>query len=362
MERHACPPRADWERKVSLNGLTYHTRNDNFPYWNESVFYELSKEEIETLARAAFEINVMLFNTTERTLGSEKLLKKYLSYEKLQNISSYILSSSWNEENSGVCGRVKLAWNPKGDTPPKFVGYDGEKHFGMVEQSAQLDWAEEIFPKQEQFSMLDVALAEYFAEESKRIPSLHVAYPTHDQTSETVQNSSWFADRIRSAGIEVIPSLWEALVVDGENKQWVDHQDAPVAACYHPFSFSDLMRSTNVNVIAGSYNWMRWIEPAWRSVMSSKFMLPALYLSYPNSEYLLKATIGSPLKAEQTILYPIIESEDSAHVHQEIPDSTVEEGINAVFNVWLVSGEPVALGIYEKHYDKPAQFIPHIIN
>lgn len=361
MRRHTCSTRENWEQKVSLNGLTYHTRGDDSSYWNESVFYELSQEEAETLARVAFEINRMLFNTTQHVLSSEKLLKKYLSYEKLPTIASHILSSSWNETSLGVCGRVKLAWNPSSDHPPKFVGYSGEKHFGMVEQSAQVDWAAETYPESEQFAMLDVALAEYFIEEAKTLPSLHVAYPTHDQTSETVQNASWFADRARSAGIEIIPSLWEALLVDGEQQQWLDHQGVPIIGCYHPFSFSDLMRSSSVNVIAGSSNWTRWIEPAWRSLMSSNFMMPALYLSHPENEYLLKASIGRPLNAEQTILYPLVENEDSVHVHQEMPESTIEEGINVIFTVWLVSGEPVALGIHEKHYDRPVQFIPHVI-
>lgn len=64
MDRVSIEPRADWQRIVTDQGLTYHMTGD-VPYWDESAFYSFSAREIAALEAASYKLNEMCLEAVE---------------------------------------------------------------------------------------------------------------------------------------------------------------------------------------------------------------------------------------------------------------------------------------------------------
>ena len=54
MRRNQVTPRPDWQRKVELDGLVFHTEEDK-QYWNESAYYEFTAAEVNEIEKATNE-------------------------------------------------------------------------------------------------------------------------------------------------------------------------------------------------------------------------------------------------------------------------------------------------------------------
>src|SRR5688572_10824 len=55
MERIRTSLRPNWQSKVEEVGLTFHTPEGQ-PYWDESVHYQLTSAEVDTLERAGNDV------------------------------------------------------------------------------------------------------------------------------------------------------------------------------------------------------------------------------------------------------------------------------------------------------------------
>lgn len=375
MMRKTCDARPNWVDISERLGFSYHThyaQGNPTGYWREGAYYQLSMQEAEILGRVAYTLHSLAVNAVGVVLSDSRLLSRYLLAENLPDFVGGFLVNSWQNGTPGLVSKVRLAWNPSSTTNnmPVLLGYNADSPLGMVEQSAQEVWGNMLFPGVTQFAALDTELTKEFIRRRTSFPHLHVAYPREDKTRELVQNAAWYTDKAHDAGINVVPTLWDALVVDKKRQIWVDHQNLHVSSCYHPVPFSSLLREEKHARLLCNVETVQWVEPAWRSVMSSRLLLPILHVLNPNQRNILPATTENPERISRPIRYPVVpknEGGSETFIYQQQAEFAYFGDKNqyaAEFEIWLVAGEPAALAVKEYEFTSQSvnvRFVPHII-
>ena len=95
MQRKSVPfIRKDWQKKVEEIGFHFYEM-DGLPYWDESVFYQFSSEEIDKLEAATETLYTMCLELVEHVirdnlLGSLAIPEQFHDYVR----------SSWNKERT----------------------------------------------------------------------------------------------------------------------------------------------------------------------------------------------------------------------------------------------------------------------
>ena len=74
MKRHTISPRPDWQKKVENIGFGFHTLDTT--YWDESVFYELSMKEVDTLEKATDDLWKICLDAVQHVMD-ENLYSKF---------------------------------------------------------------------------------------------------------------------------------------------------------------------------------------------------------------------------------------------------------------------------------------------
>jgi len=129
----------------------------------------------------------------------------------------------------------------------------------------------------------------------------------------------------------------------------------------------------------------KWIEPAWKAILSNKGILPILWELFPNNEYLLPAYFDTPNGMINYVEKPIYSREGanvSIYKGDEIQESADgeygEEGYiyqqfvklpnfdenYAVIGSWIIDGESAGMGIRESNSlitNNLSRFVPHFI-
>src|SRR5260370_7425703 len=70
MRRSSMPPRADWQRRCEDVGFSFHSLGGR--YWEETVCYVFSSEEIDILEAAAEELQRLCLEACEQILRNRR--------------------------------------------------------------------------------------------------------------------------------------------------------------------------------------------------------------------------------------------------------------------------------------------------
>ena len=138
MERHISVPRDSWQKTVESQGLLYHTL-DGVPYWDESVYYSFSMEEITQLENTTNELHQMCLVAAQHVIDERR-------FSEL-GIPEFIIPTiikSWNDEPPALYGRFDLRYD--GTNPPKMLEYNADTPTSLLEAAViQWQWMEEVF-------------------------------------------------------------------------------------------------------------------------------------------------------------------------------------------------------------------------
>jgi glutathionylspermidine synthase len=116
MQRIASPPRADWQHKVEVAGLTWHTA-EHLPYWNESAFYEFTANEVDLLESATNQLEEMTRKAAQHIIDN-----RLYSQLGIPTLAVPLIERSWEAEPPSLYGRFDLMYD--GCPPPKLLEYN----------------------------------------------------------------------------------------------------------------------------------------------------------------------------------------------------------------------------------------------
>lgn len=372
MRRLAIDPRPDWQKKVEKYGLLFHTLRGE-PYWDESACYEFSKFEIDTLERATYALHEMCMELVQHVIDN-RLFGLFLippEFEKL-------VVESWDADEPFVYGRFDLAFN--GVDPPKLLEYNADTPTGLVEAGvAQWFWLKDIDDRADQFNNIHDRLIEAW----KAILAVDDG-PIHFAAMRGLEEDyitvEYLRDTAIQAGAQTTYLDVEEIGWNQPRQRFVDQKGTPIGRIFKLYPWEWLIRDAfGKNVLAAPQT--RWMEPAWKMILSSKSILPLLWELHPDSPFLLPASfdelpgdhVRKPVHAREGANITVVRNgkveiqtegpyDARSAVYQALAPMKAFDGRYPVIGSWVINGWAAGIGIREDDSlvtQNTSRFVPH---
>ncbi len=383
MQRIAINERPDWREKATRYGFRFHTMYGE-PYWCEDTYYQFTLAQIEKLEVTTAELHQMCLQVVEKVVGSEQLLEKF----RIPKHTWDFVRDSWTQRQPSLYSRLDLAWDGQSDA--KLLENNADTPTSLYEAAFfQWIWLEDqlnagqLPPGSDQFNCLQEKLIERFAvlHQQHGFQWLHFAccYDTEEDRG-TVQ---YLQDCATQAGL---PS--EFLYIDeiglGDKGQFTDVKDQVISSLFKLYPWEFMLREIFSTKLGDAG--VRWLEPAWKSIVSNKALLPMLWQMFPNHPNLLPAYFAEDNvpHMDKYVVKPLF-SREGANIRivengQEIArvDGPYgEEGMivqqlhllpkfgdsYTLIGSWLIDDQPAGIGLREDRdliTQDLSRFYPHV--
>lgn len=392
MRRVACVPRPDWRGAVESQGLTYAMTDDGrgntYAYWDESAYYEFTLGEVEGLEDAVAELHAMCLDSVAWVIAQRRFADFGITDPRVVAL----IERSWarRDDEVSLYGRFDLRYD--GDGPPKLLEYNADTPTSLLEAAGpQWFWLEELHPGADQWNSLHERLVEAWRQAAKRLcrGPVHLAYTEGDETGEDFMTTTYLQECAEQAGLNAVCLAVEAIGWDPAGR-FMDEQDREITTIFKLYPWEWLVADrfgAHLLDLALSDRGPRWIEPAWKMLLSNKALLAVLWERHPGHPCLLPSYLDGPreLAVLGYVEKPLL-GREGAGVKVVTPGFTVQatpaapdtgpmcyqafhslpdfDGNRPVLGAWIVDGEPAGLGIRETPgliTDTSARFLPHVI-
>ena len=370
MQRHSCNPRPDWREKVEGIGLTYHS-HEHGPYWDESGCYELTAAEVDVLERAAGELHALCIEAADAVVRNG-----WWDRLGVPEAAVPTIARSWERDDFSIYGRFDLAFD--GTAPPKLLEYNADTPTALVEAAvAQWFWLQDTRPDCDQFNSIHERLVQAW----QRWAGADLHFSSIKDHPEDEQTVLYLRDTCEQAGIATRGVHIEDIGWDEAANRFVDLAGTPITHCFKLYPWEWMWREEFAPYLAREK--IRFIEPAWKMLLSNKGLLPILWELFPDHPNLLPAFESAAPLGETYVRKPKLSREganvvwveggvaleettgeygEEGHVYQAPARLWEGEGIRAVCGLWIVDHEPAGLGIREdtrRITGNLSRFVPH---
>jgi len=370
MKRHSCQPRPDWREKVESVGLTFHS-HDNGPYWDESAAYELTAAEVDELEAAANKLHFLCIDAAEAVIKNNWWTRLGIGEAAVP-----VILKSWERDDFSLYGRFDLAYD--GITPPKLLEYNADTPTALVEAAvAQWFWLQELHPRQDQFNSIHERLIEAW----KRWAGRTIHFSCVKELAEDEMTVLYLRDTCEQAGAK-------SKFVFIDDIGWHQRENCFVALdngrIEHAFKLYPWEWLWHEEFSAHlDQDCLRFIEPAWKMLLSNKGLLPVLWELFPGHPNLLPAFEAAGPLGSRYVRKPKLSREGSnvswveagvvveenggnygeeGFVFQAVADLPDFAGNHPICGVWVVDHEAAGLGIREdtrRITGNLSRFVPH---
>lgn len=384
MKRIVSTPRPDWREKIEAQGLIYSTgvREDGTQseYWNEGAYYQFTMPEVEMLEAVTEEMHGMCLNAA-RYLATGAMGTIGIGEDALR-----LAARSLENDDPAIYGRFDFVYD--GINPPKMLEYNADTPTGLIEAAVcQWHWLIDVMPENDQWNGIHESLVAAWARlrETSGIGRLHVAHTEVETSGEDWMTAAYMRDVAGQGGWETVGINMADIGWDNINKVLVDLDDEPITSMFKLYPW-EMMAAEDFGRNLIEYPGVtRWIEPAWKMLLSTKALLAALWHLYPGHPNLLPAYLDGPRDMTEWVAKPLHGREgDNIIIHADgidieqpggygregwcyqqfhaLPDF---DGNRPVLGAWVVDGESVGVGIRESDgpvTDYYCRFVPNVID
>ncbi|KAA3518380.1 glutathionylspermidine synthase family protein [Agrobacterium vitis] len=383
MKRITVAERPDWRDKARAVGFGFHEMYGE-PYWVDDAAYVFSLDEIETRIEApSQELHDMCMDLIGDIVGNEEALDRLAIPDDLRDV----VRRSWQRQDRHLYGRFDLAYD--GEGPAKLLEYNADTPTSVFETAYfQFNWLTDqqalgaLPADADQYNLLQESLVEAFEQFPKQ-SIFHFAAMTDNE--EDRGTTVYLMDCALQAGHRVELLDIGDIGIDEEGR-FTDLQDRVIDQCFKLYPWEFMLREPFSRQLARSGD--VFVEPAWKSLLSNKGLLPLLWQRHPNHPNLLPSFfaddpaassfgdyVRKPLlsregenvtlfqKGEASIATPGDYGEEGFIVQAYAPLFKSEAGF-AVLGSWIVGDRACALGIREDRSRITAnlsRFVPHVI-
>lgn len=385
MRRVPLNPRPDWRAKADAIGFVYADTGGR-PYWDESAAYAFTLSEIDDhLEPAAADLHALCLGLVDEVVRDEALLTRLA----IPPEHHQLVADSWRTNQPSLYGRFDFAYD--GSAPPKLYEYNADTPTSVFEAATfQWLWLEELLasgalpPGTDQFNSLFDRLRARFAHIFPTGGFVHFAADA--SAVEDRQTVRFFEDLAAQAGLD--PKFVDlhdiGLNADG---RYVDAENLELQAAFKLYPWEHMLREPYAaNLLSAG---VRWIEPAWKGILSNKGLLPLLWQRHEGHPNLLPAFfdddpaaaslgdsyVRKPLFSREGANVELVEAGTTApvldqgygaegHIRQALAPAPLFDGRHAVIGAWIVGDEPAGIGVREDDElvtRDLARFVPHYI-
>lgn len=394
MERVNIEPRPNWELTAEAMDFSWHTPEGQ-PYWDESVYWHLTAEDVAELEAATVTLNEMAAMAVSDIINGQQL--PLFGYDAR---TIKLIEHSWHNRafQPSILTRIDLAYDGKG--PPKLLEFNGDTPGTLFESAEfQRHWQQERYPEAQQFNNLEShlrnGLTKFRTFELGKLrpyglPKLYTTSERFPEDEGTVAYLRRLCDElmIPSEHIHLEEIGWRENGGPGNPDCFVDMQDQPLELLFKfvpwewliddPFGQHLMDEASRGNLTV--------LEPAWKMVITNKRFLAELWTMFPHHPNLLAAS-SDPRKitSARVVQKPFlglageniritedgrtVEASDGYQVqdqylYQEYTPLAEAEGNHAVIGSWLIDGRGAGIGIREDKAlitGKTCRFVPHLV-
>jgi glutathionylspermidine synthase len=384
MRRIGTRERPGWRKSADELGFIFHTE-DGDPYWDESAYYQFTLRQIEDdLEDVTEEIEGLCLELVERATADEELLRRL----RIPEYAWDMVRDSWRRGEKNLYGRIDLAYD--GTAPAKLYEYNADTPTSLYEAAFfQWVWLEEAMEQgivptgSDQFNIIHEHLIEAFATLGVE-GTLHCACAQGcDEDRATV---AYVEDCAHQAGLTTKFIYVEDIGIDA-GEQFNDLDDEAIRFLFKLYPWEWLMDEEFGRLIPGCDT--QFIEPAWKSLLSNKGILPLLWEAFPGHPNLLPTYFADDPRAGDLggdyVRKPLFSREGAnisvsvggketlavagpygaeGHILQAHHPAPEFDGNFTVIGSWLVASQPSGIGIREDTTPVTrdlSRFLPHII-
>ncbi|SDH14487.1 Glutathionylspermidine synthase [Vibrio xiamenensis] len=380
-------PRDKWQDRVCRLGFDFFEVSQKYPYWVDDRYFQFDMGQVDQVDKASEALHDMSIKAVQHVIENDMLDKFGVPVQYHQ-----LIKHSWRTDKSYLYGRFDLAWD--GKHPPKLLEYNAQTPTSLFEASVVAwDWLEcnvsrGLLPSYtDQFNILDEQLILQFktllVEKQPETPILH--FIVSEESEEDLRTVKYLAACADEAG-------WESIWLDTgdiqltEDQRFADHESKLITTAFwlYPYEFALLDEYAQYIEHAG----MKFIEPLWKVLLSSKALLPVLWQLYPGHENLLPCYFSDDPKVcliKDKVTKPIY-SREGANISIVFAGEDIEisdgcygaEGFvtqqywplakfqygRCVIGSWMVGRVGSGISVresYSRITDDVARFIPHVI-
>lgn len=387
MFRMPCQPRKGWQQLANEYGFHFHTMYGE-PYWDESAYYQFSLPQIENdIEDPTAELHQMCLAVADEVINSESLLTRFCIPEKHWDT----VKDSWQRRDPSLYSRLDLVYNGKG--PAKLLENNADTPTSLYESGFwQWLWLEQkvnngsLARHADQFNSLQEKLVHRFREIALHynINQLHMA--CCKDTVEDRGTVQYLQDCASEAGLTADFVFIEDIGL-ADTGVFTDLQDKPIADCFKLYPWEFMLREEFGDVLGDAG--VNWLEPAWKSVISNKALLPQLWKMFEGHPNLLPAffsdDVGSHDLSGKWIKKPLFSREganvsmvedgrerelsagpygEEGFIVQAFAPLPVFEGNHTLIGSWLVDDMPAGISVREDTSaitQDLSRYLPHII-
>jgi len=272
MKKISIEERPDWRVTAEREGFDFHTI-DGERYWDERGYYLFTEQQItRDLETATQELHQMCLDVVARVVDSEELLTQLAIPEAFFDL----IRTSWKQGHQHLYGRFDFAYDGSG--PARMYEINADTPTSLMEAGAfQLLWLEEqiargVLPAHaSQFNSIAEDLVRAFAEFPLAAPFYFSAM---SGSSEDRGTTDFLRRMAAHVGIDARHIDIEDIGLT-EQGQFVDLQGRPIERLFKLHAWEHIFHEKFGKHVATSGT--QFVEPAWKSILSNKGILPLLW-------------------------------------------------------------------------------------
>jgi glutathionylspermidine synthase len=374
MDRVSLAPRSMWRTRVEAVGFHFHTI-DGQPYWTEDAGYRLCADQAAVLESATAELHRMCVDLVER------VVRRGDAYQRLglNHQAAALIERSWNAGERGFHGRMDLVFD--GRNPPQLLEYNADTPTALIEAAVvQWHWLRDRFPDKSQFNSIhEKLIAAWRGRRGASLQPPDVHFASHSKSPEDFATAEYLRDTCIQGGL--LTHHLDIADIDWKDDSFIDLRNRPIRTLFKLYPWEWLLAEPFGQFIAQGRT--RWIEPAWKMLLSNKTMLPLLCEMFPRHPNLLPAAstraaiigdaVAKPafghggegvqlLPAGQSL--PKLAAESGLWVYQAYRPLPSFNGRHPVIDSWVIDDKPAGIGIREDATPitrGTGAFVPHWI-
>lgn len=314
MHCHSVSPRYNWREQIAARGYDV-SLLEHPPYWIESIdepfCVVFSRHEIENLInRATSELTRLALDLVEEVCRSGQS-EHYFDRLNIAPPFRESIRRSWKRHDKSLYGRFDFALN-NGSLKLLELNFDTPT---SLYESAHLQrmWLEEM----RQFQEIPFAATQNNSIQQKLIATLRLHFSAHEifhlgtfeHAREEIENLKYLQSCADSAGLKTQFIYLDDVRYDAEGRL-IDREGRQITCLFKLFPWELLFIEDAKSFSAtGKYlfsplvtsNQTTFIEPAWKSILSNKGILPLLCAFTGDREFLLEASFDDGSDAARRI-------------------------------------------------------------
>ena len=372
MRRRVINARPDWQKTVESQGFVFHSLGEK--YWDESACYEFREWEILNLEKATTTLFEMCLQAVQHVIDRQLYDLFHIPPE-----FGELIASSWNNDLPSLYGRFDLGYDGH---QIKLLEFNADTPTSLLEASViQWYWLQDFDAGKDQFNSIHEKILAHLNVLKPYLPTGVFHFACVKDSVEDYMTTAYLMDCARQTGYEVRFLYIDDIAFDDNHPAFLGIEHEVIRNIFKLYPYEWMIHEAFGKLLISTKETTRWIEPAWKMILSNKMILKVLWDLFPAHPNLLRTElmpfVGSYVRKPklsreganvQVVEHGKIIAETSGeygeegHVYQEyfkLPDM---EGNTAVIGSWLIGGEAAGMGIRESTgliTSNTSRFVPH---